>query len=102
MLRKLIKGGNYSILYQHAILKLQVQFHKTLTSEMLLQNISDYVYTREDLFHETFLKDLQNWNPHEIFSSNLGLCFSVKLNQNINESTQNFKFLTLPVDRNIR
>jgi hypothetical protein len=66
---------------------------------MLLQNISDYVYTREDLFHETFLKELQNWNPHEIFSSNLGLCFSVKLNQNISESTQNFKFISLPVDK---
>ena len=65
----------------------------------MLQNISDHVYTKEDLFHETFLKELQNWNPHEIFSSNLGLCFSVKLNQKVTESTQNFKFLKLPVDK---
>ena len=66
---------------------------------MLLQNISNYVYTRKELFHETFLKELQHWNPHEIFSSTLGLCSSVKLNQNINVSTQNFNFLSLPVDK---
>ena len=66
---------------------------------MLLQNISNYVYTKEDLLHETFLKKLQDWNPHEIFSSTLGLCSSVKLNKNVNESTQNFMFLTLPGDK---
>ena len=65
---------------------------------MLLENISNYVYTREDLLHETFLKKLQDWNPHEIFSSTLGLCYSFKLNQNITSSTQNFNFLSLPVD----
>ena len=67
-----------------------------LTSNMLLQNLSNHVYSREDFFHKAFLKDFLYWNPHEIFSSMLGLCFSVKLRMNVTEATQNHHWLKLP------
>ena len=65
-----------------------------LTADGLLQNVSEYVYTKEELFHQTFLREWMEWNPHEIFSSILGLCFSIRFNQDVTQ-TSNFSVIPL-------
>ena len=48
------------------------------TADMILQTMPKHFFTREDLFHESFVLDLEKWNPHEIFSSPLGICTSIR------------------------
>ena len=52
---------------------------KDTTPEMVLQNLSDYVFEWEDLFDDRFTENTRIfWNPHrEIFSNKLGLCYSL-------------------------
>ena len=45
------------------------------TADMILQTMPKHFFTREDLFHESFV--VEKWNPHEIFSSPLGICTSI-------------------------
>ena len=49
------------------------------TKEMVLENLSDYVFAWEDLFDDRFTELTSTfWNPHrEIFSKKLGLCYSL-------------------------
>jgi hypothetical protein len=35
------------------------------TADMILESMPNHFFTREDLFHETFM--VEKWNPHEIF-----------------------------------
>ena len=63
--------------------------------KMLLQNLNNYVFTFNDLFHQKFLKN-KHWKSHEIFSAKLGLCFSLRANQNINSTNYYLFFLLLP------
>ena len=52
---------------------------KNTTTEMLLENLNDYVFAWEDLFDERFT-ELHSlfWNPHrEIFSKKSGVCYSL-------------------------
>ena len=49
----------------------------------LLQNLTNHVFKLEEFFHPRFLKHLNQWNPHEIFSSRLGVCFSLNHDKNI-------------------
>ena len=53
------------------------------TADIMLQNLGDYVFKKTDLFHETFfswvtLNGEKVWHHHEIFSSQLGLCQSLR------------------------
>ena len=69
------------------------------SKEMVLQNIKDYVFTMEDLFHQEFLKKEQIWNLRPIFSSKLGLCFSIRANQNINGTNYHSYWIRLPIGK---
>ena len=72
-------------------------------TEMVLQNLNDYVYKWEDLFDESKeMKDESLWNNnHEIFSSTLGLCYSLRSDKNATQQPQNFMYfyLFLPVGK---
>ena len=57
------------------------------TGNMILENMPNHFFTREDLFHETFM--LEMWNPHEIFSPTLGLCTSIRAWNNVTDSSYN-------------
>ena len=46
-------------------------------ANMMLQNLENYVFTKEDLLGQTFF-DKKSWNHHEIFSYQLGLCLTIK------------------------
>ena len=48
------------------------------TADLILQRMPDHFFTKEDLFHKSFLLELEKWNPHEIFSTQLGLCTSIR------------------------
>ena len=54
------------------------------TADMIIQNMPDHFFKREDLFHpnETSIFKLEEWNPHEIFSPHLGLCTSIRAPMN--------------------
>ena len=49
----------------------------------VLRNLPYHTYNWTDLFHSEFLKNMQDWNYHEIFNPKLGVCFSLKFKQNI-------------------
>ena len=53
------------------------------TREEILQNLSLHAFTWEDFFHHDFIRNLSDMNPHEIFNPRLGVCLSVKFNNNI-------------------
>ena len=68
------------------------------TKENALLNVGEYLFSMEDLFHQEFLKKNHTWNTHEIFSSKLGLCFSLRANQNINGQNYFFYWIKLPIN----
>ena len=57
------------------------------TADMILQRMPDHFFTKEDLFHKSFLLELEKWNPHEIFSTQLGLCTSIRAWMNTTSGT---------------
>ena len=71
-------------------------------TEMVLQNLKDHVYKWEDLFDESMTQNPSLWNNnHEIFSNRLGLCYSLRSDQNATQQPQNFMYfyLFLPVGK---
>ena len=71
------------------------------TTEMVLQNLNDYVYAWEDMFHGFFtLLASRFWNPpHEIFSNDLGLCYSLKNKNKANPTNHYLFYIFLPVGK---
>ena len=67
--------------------------------EMLLQNLNNHVFALDDLFHKIFLYYIQDWHPHEIFSSHLGVCFSIAPKQNVNGRNHNYYWIALPIGK---
>ena len=67
------------------------------TAEMILTNIKDHVFTKEDLFHENF--EWEMWDSHEIFSVQLGLCISIRARMNVTGKNSNRFWLHLKTDR---
>ena len=67
------------------------------TAEMILPNIEDYVFTKEDLFHENFIWGM--WDSHEIFSVQLGLCISIRARMNVTGKNSNNFWLLLKTGR---
>ena len=57
------------------------------TAKMILESMPNHFFTRHDLFHETF--KLEMWNPHDIFSPQLGLCTSIRAGNNVTDSSYN-------------
>ena len=71
------------------------------TTEMVLQNLNDYVYAWEDLF-DGFFTGLASrfWNPHrEIFSKDLGLCYSLSNKFKANPTNHYLFYIYLPVGK---
>ena len=69
------------------------------TADIMLQNLHDYIFTKKDLLGETFFEDSPRWNYHEIFSYQLGLCFTLRTDK-LYDGRNYFKlFLKLPLDR---
>ena len=71
------------------------------TTEMVLQNLNDYVYAWEDLF-DGFFTGLASrfWNPHrEIFSKDLGLCYSLSNKFKANPTNHYMFYIFLPVGK---
>ena len=64
----------------------------------VLRNLPYHTYNWTDLFHSKFLENIQDWNYHEIFNPKLGVCFSLKLKQNINNTY--ITILKLKKDKN--
>ena len=54
------------------------------TADTIIQNMPDHFFQREDLFYpyDTPFFKLEKWNPHEIFSLQLGLCTSIRAPMN--------------------
>ena len=54
------------------------------TADTIIQNMPDHFFQREDLFYpyDTPFFKLEEWNPHEIFSLQLGLCTSIRAGMN--------------------
>ena len=67
------------------------------TAEMILSNIKDHVFTKEDLFHENFMWEM--WDSHEIFSLQLGLCVSIRARMNVTGKNSNQFWLLLKTGR---
>ena len=67
------------------------------TAEMILPNIKDHVFTKKDMFHENFW--WENWDSHEIFSLQLGLCFSMRAKMNATGKNSNKFWLLLKIGR---
>ena len=68
------------------------------TTEMVLENLKDYIFSWEDVFDEYF--SLKNWNPHqEIFSKKLGLCYSLSPKNPTNGRNFYLSYITLPVGK---
>ena len=71
------------------------------TKEMVLENLSDYVFAWEDLFDDIFTENAPTfWNPHrEIFSKKLGLCFSLNYKNAALPGRSYLSYIYLPVDK---
>ena len=67
------------------------------TAEMILPNMKDHVFTKKDMFHENFW--WEKWDSHEIFSVQLGLCFSIRAKMNVTGKTSNNFWLLLKTGR---
>ena len=69
------------------------------TADIMLQNLYDYIFTKKDLLGETFFEDSPRWNYHEIFSYQLGLCFTLKTDT-LYDGRNYFRFfLNLPINK---
>ena len=74
---------------------------KDTTTEMVLQNLSEYVFAWGDLFDGffTFLAS-RFWNPHrEIFSNTLGLCYALRAKYKANQKNIYYFFIFLPIGK---
>ena len=71
------------------------------TTEMVLQNLNDYVYAWEDLFDGFFtVLASRFWNPpREIFSNDLGLCYSLSNKFKANPTNHYLFYIFLPVGK---
>ena len=71
------------------------------TKEMVLENLSDYVFAWEDLFDGKFTEyHSLYWNPHhEIFSKKLGVCYSLSPKSNAKPGNFYLSYMYLPVDK---
>ena len=67
------------------------------TAEMILPNMKDHVFPKEDLFHENF--EWKTWDSHEIFSLQLGLCISIRARMNVTGKNSNRVWLLLKTGR---
>ena len=71
------------------------------TTEMVLQNLSDYVFAWDDLFDGYFtVLASRLWNPpRQIFSTDLGLCYSLRNKNKANPMNFYFFYIFLPVGK---
>lgn len=74
---------------------------KDTTTEMVLQNLSEYVFAWEDLFDGFFtVLASQLWYPHrEIFSNTLGLCYALNAKTKANQKNFFYFFIFLPTGK---
>ena len=71
------------------------------TKEMVLENLSDYVFAWEDLFDDIFTENtLTFWNPQrEIFSNKFGLCYSLSPKSAAKPGNFYLSYMFLPVEK---
>ena len=70
---------------------------KETNTEMLVQNLNDHVYARGDLFDEDMFSS-PFWNKnYEIFSSTLGLCYTLRTTTN--STKDNDFYISLHVNK---
>ena len=69
------------------------------TTEMVLQNLNEYVFSWEDLFASTYMMTaFDSWNPHrEIFSNELGLCYSLRAKKIMDPTNFYYFYIFLPL-----
>ena len=73
---------------------------KETTTEMVLQNLNEYVFSWEDLFDESFASGFSksSWDPHrEIFSNYLGLCYSLRAKKTMTPKNFYHFYIYLPL-----
>ena len=73
---------------------------KETTTEMVLQNLNEYVFSWEDLFDESFASGFSkpSWDPHrEIFSNYLGLCYSLRAKKTMTPKNFYLFYIYLPL-----
>ena len=72
---------------------------KETTTEMVLQNLDEYVFSWEDLFASTYMMTaFDSWNPHrEIFSNELGLCYSLRAKKIMDPTNFYYFYIFLPL-----
>ena len=73
---------------------------KETTTEMVLQNLNEYVFSWEDLFDESFASGFSkpSWDPHrEIFSNSLGLCYSLRAKKIMTPTNFYYFYIFLPI-----
>ena len=75
--------------------------NKDTTTEMVLKNLSDYVFAWEDLFDKKFTEYYSLlWNPHrEIFSKKMGVCYSLNPKRAAKPGNFYLSYITLPLDQ---
>ena len=71
------------------------------TTEMVLQNLSNYVFSWDDLFdgYFTVLASQLWYPPRQIFSTDLGLCYSLRNKNKANPRNHYFFYIFLPVGK---
>ena len=67
------------------------------TADMILESMPNHFFTREDLFHETFMWKF--WDYREIFSVQLGLCISIRAKTNATSTNPNHFWIFLQTGR---
>ena len=73
---------------------------KETTTEMVVQNLNEYVFSWEDLFDESFASGFSklSWDPHrEIFSNSLGLCYSLRAKKIMTPTNFYSFYIFLPI-----
>ena len=73
---------------------------KETTTEMVLQNLNEYIFSWEDLFDESFASGFSkpSWDPHrEIFSNSLGLCYSLRAKKIMTPTNFYHFYIFLPI-----
>jgi hypothetical protein len=71
------------------------------TTEMVIENLNDYVFAWEDLFDGKFTEQYSlYWKPHrEIFSKKLGVCYSLNPKSAAKPGNCYLSYMILPVDK---
>ena len=73
---------------------------KETTTEMVLQNLNEYIFSWEDLFDKSFASGISklSWDPHrEIFSNSLGLCYSLRAKKIMTPTNFYHFYIFLPI-----